>query len=251
MAKRKGSAGKPANTQAAVNQAANQSGGAPQAVAVAAAPSAAPTPKAAAATISRKEMLREAAIRKRQKQNLWLTIGGAVVVVLIGVAIYFGYRSSLPVVGETTFPTQGNLHIPVGSSPASPYNSTPPTSGPHYESIVPWGVQSEDVRYEYLVHNLEDAGVVVYYQCDTDCDDLESQLQAVVEPYISAGRHVVLTRNDTTWQENGVSLHKDMGARIALVAWRKLKLMDEVNADTIRTFIDKYEGIDHHQAGIG
>jgi hypothetical protein len=38
-----------------------------------------------------------------------------------------------------------------------------------------------------------------------------------------------------------------MGAPIALAAWRKLLLMDEVNADTIRTFIERYEGIDHHR----
>jgi hypothetical protein len=107
------------------------------------------------------------------------------------------------------------------------------------------------VRYEHLIHNLEDAGVVVYYQCDDDCPDLVAQLEEVLEPYITSGRHVVLVRNDPSWVENGQQMHKDMGARIALTAWRKLKLMDEVNPDTIRTFIDKYEGIDHHQPGIG
>jgi hypothetical protein len=58
---------------------------------------------------------------------------------------------------------------------------------------------------------------------------------------------VVLARNDPSWVENGEPMHQDMGSRIAILAWRKLLLMDEVNADTIRTFIEKYEGIDHHR----
>jgi len=247
MAKRKGSGGKPANTQTAVKQSAST----PQAVAVAAAPTTVQPSKGAAATVSRKEMLREAALRKRRQQNIYVAIGGVIVALIVLAIGYAIYRNSRPVVGETTFPTQGNLHIPEGTNHTASYNSTPPTSGQHYANLAPWGVQDQDVRYEYLVHNLEDAGVVVYYQCDGDCTDLVNQLQAVLKPYIDSGRHVVLTRNDPNWVENGVHMHQDMGAHIALVAWQKLKLLNNVEPDTIRTFIDKYEGIDHHQAGIG
>lgn len=242
MAKRKASAGKSVKTKPAITATPL----ATEAVPIAA--SAAPAPKASAATISRKEVLREAAIRKRKQQNVWVAAGGVVIVLLIGLAVYLGYRNSLPVVGETTFPTQGNLHIPLGSTSSTPYNSTPPTTGPHYENLAAWGIQSDNARYEHLIHNLEDSGVVVYYQCDDGCPDLVAELESVLEPYLASGRHVVLARNDPTWTEGGSApLHKDMGARIALTAWRKLLLMDEVNADTIRTFIDKYEGIDHHR----
>ncbi len=244
MAKRKASAGKAANTRQAVAGTATPV--ASQAVPMSA--TAENAPKASAATISRKEMLREAAIRKRKQQTVWLAAAGAVIVLLIGVAIYISYRNSLPVVGETTFPTQGNLHIPMGSTASTPYNSTPPTTGPHYETLAAWGYQSQNVRYEYLIHNLEDSGVVVYYQCEDGCPDLVAQLEEVLDPFLANGRHVVLARNDPTWVEGSSGpLHKDMGARIALTAWRKLLLMDEVNADTIRTFIEKYEGIDHHR----
>jgi hypothetical protein len=253
MAKRKQSAGKAATPRSA----AKGKTGAPQAVAVAADPQiaseggvAAPstqTPKPNAATISRKEMLRESARRKRRQQNMWLAVAGAVIVALIGVAVYISYRNSLPVVGETTYATQGNLHIPLGSVANITYNSTPPTSGPHYENLASWGVHTSNVRYEHLIHNLEDAGVVVYYQCDDGCPDIVAELESILQPYLVEGRHVVLARNDPNWVENGIQLHKDMGARIALVAWRKLLLMDEVDAETIRTFIDRYEGIDHHR----
>lgn len=243
MAKRKQAAGKATNPRPVT-----AATSAPQVAPVAATAENIPAPKAAApGTVSRKEMLREQAIRKQRQQNMWLAIAGAVIVVLIGVGIYIGYRNSLPVVGETTFPTQGNLHIPLGSVASQPYNSTPPTTGPHYENLAAWGIQRENVRYEHLIHNLEDAGVVVYYQCEDECPDLVAELESILDPYITADRNVVLTRNNPDWLENGQPMHKDMGARIALTTWRKLLLMEEVNADTIRTFIEKYEGIDHHR----
>ena len=242
MAKRKKSASKNASSP----NVARQDASSPPAATGAATATAMP-PKAAAATISRKEMLREAAIRKRRQQNMWVAIGGVVIVALIGVAIYMGYRNSLPVVGETTFPTQGNLHIPLGTVSSTEYNSTPPTTGPHYENIVSWGVHTDNVRYEHLLHNLEDAGVVIYYQCEDSCPEVVAELETIIDPFLANGRHVVLARNDPNWVENGQQMHKDMGARIALAAWRKLLLMDEVDAETIRTFIEKYEGIDHHR----
>jgi hypothetical protein len=251
MAKRKGSSGKGGSHQAAVNQKAAVNGGsAPQAEAaatVAATPAATPNPKASAATISRKEMLREAAIKKRKQQNMLFTAGAVLVVALIAVASYFYYQSQQPVVGETTFPTQGNLHIPLGSVSPTEYNSTPPTTGPHFENLASWGVHADNVRYEHLIHNLEDRGVVVYYQCETDCPELVAELESILEPYIASGRHIVLARNNPAWVENGQQLHQDMGAPIALTAWRKLLLMDEVDAETIQKFIEKYEGIDHHR----
>lgn len=241
MAKRKTSAGKAVNTRA--------SGGgatlAPAGVTVASAPESAP--KVSAGPISRKEMLREAAERKRKQQNVWVAGAGVVIALLIGVAVYIGYRNSLPVVGETTFPTQGNLHIPLGTTSNVVYNSVPPSTGPHYENLAAWGKQASNVRYEHLIHNLEDGGVVVYYQCEDGCPEVVAELEEILAPYFASGAHVVLARNDPTWVENGQPMHKDMGSRIALVAWRKLLLMDEVNADTIRTFVDKYEGIDHHR----
>ena len=247
MAKRKTSP-KTSTGKAAHTSAAARGGiGAPEAVAVADAPQPTPMPKASAATISRKEMLREAAIRKRQQQNRWVIAAGTVIALLVGVAIYIGYRNSLPVVGEATFPTQGNLHIPLGSTASIEYNSVPPTTGPHYENLAAWGVQREYVRYEHLIHNLEDGGVVIYYQCEEACPELVAELEEIVAPYRAQDRHVVLARNDPNWVLNGTPMHKDMGARIALAAWRKLLLIDEIDAETINTFIERYEGIDHHR----
>ena len=74
------------------------------------------------------------------------------------------------------------------------------------------------------------------------------QLQEIVAPYLSANRHIVLTPNDPAWRLGaGQPLHQDMGARLALAAWQRLDKFDEVDAERIQAFIERYEGIDNHR----
>ena len=151
------------------------------------------------------------------------------------------------VVGEQTFAMQGNIHIAHGQFSPTPYNSTPPTSGPHYPDIVAWQLYEQPFPYEQLVHNLEDGGVIIYYQCAEPCPDLVEQLRTLVQPYQEVSRHVVVAPNDPTWSLIGdVKPHADMGAPIALVAWRKLLKLDTVDVEKITQFIEAFEGIDHH-----
>jgi hypothetical protein len=220
---------------------------APEAATSAAVEKTAPSAGATAAA-SRREALREAAIRRRRNQNYLIMGGVGAVVLVIVAAIFFAVRGQAPVVGEESLAARGNTHIEVGTSAATSYNSVPPTSGPHYGTIARWGVHSEPVRYEYLVHNLEDGGVVIYYQCDDGCPELVAELEAVVQPFVDADRNVILAPNDPTWTEGGSGpLHQDMGARIALTAWQKLLTLDEVDAEAIKAFIERYEGIDNHR----
>lgn len=199
-----------------------------------------------------KQGLRAQVAQRRRQQNLiWVGVG-ALLVLIIGFIVYLNIRGAQPVAGETTFASQGNTHIEFGSPSPITYNSTPPTSGPHYGNLVGWGVYDEPQRYEHLIHNLEDGGVVVYYQCPDGCPDVVQELSALVQPYINQGRHVVLVPNDPDWTINGSQpLQQDMGARIALAAWQRLLKLDEVDSAAIRTFIERYEGIDHHVAGVG
>lgn len=201
---------------------------------------------------SGRNALREKAARQKRKQNLILGGGVAVIVLLIGLIIAQQVLRSRPVAGEATLASLGNNHIAFGSISPIAYNSTPPTSGPHYENIVAWGVYNEPQRYEHLVHNLEDGGVVIYYQCAGGCPALVNQLEALVQPYIASGRHVVLAPNDPAWQINGSQpLQQDMGATIAVTAWQHILKLDAVDEAKIQAFIERYEGLDHHVAGIG
>jgi len=199
---------------------------------------------------SRKAALREQAARRKRKQNLMLIGGGAALVLLIAAFVVAGVLRQRPVAGEERYAAQGNLHITFGSTSPVAYNSTPPTSGPHYETLAAWGVHTEPVRYEHLVHNLEDGGVVIYYQCADGCPELVEQLSAIVDPYFRTGRNVVMAPNDPAWTIGGSEpLHRDMGASIALAAWQRLLTLDEVDEAAIRAFIERYEGIDHHPRG--
>lgn len=168
--------------------------------------------------------------------------------VILPTALADAVMALIPTVtGEQTYPMQGNIHISNGKSSPVSYNSVPPTSGPHYPNIVAWQVYEEPFRYEQLVHNLEDSGVILYYQCETACPELLAELRAVAQPYIDGGRHLVVAPNDPTWTApDGSTPHLDMGAPIVITAWRKSLKLDTVDVEKIAQFIDTYEGIDHH-----
>ncbi len=195
---------------------------------------------------SRQE-LKEIAAKRKLRQNLYIYGGGAVLVAIVALVIYLNIRNTAPVGEEESFASQGNTHIQQGSASPIDYNSTPPTSGPHYPGLAPWDIYDEPIRYEQVVHNMEDGGVIVYYQCEDGCPELRVQLSEVVRPYLDRGRHVLMMPNDPNWTGFGSqSAHRDMEARIALTAWQRLDKFDEFDADRIRAFIDRYEGIDHH-----
>jgi hypothetical protein len=206
---------------------------------------------AAPAARSARSVRQEQAAKRKQQQNLLIYGAGAFFVLLIGLVVWLNIRASRPVAGEEVYSTQGNFHIEFGSPAPIEYNSTPPSSGPHYGNLAAWNIYSEPQRYELLVHNLEDGGVIVYYQCPDGCPETVEQLETIVEPYLNAGRHVVLAPNDPNWMIGNSQMHRDMGATIAVVAWTRVLKLDAVDEGKIRTFIDRYEGIDHHVAGVG
>ena len=196
----------------------------------------------------RKDAMRERAALQKHRQNLKLWGGiAAIVLVVIGI-VALNVWSNRPVGEEVSLRSQGNTHIPDDALKVIDYNSTPPTSGPHYGSFAPWGVHNEPIPYERILHNLEDGGVAIYYQCADGCPELVEQLEAVATPYIIGGEHVVLVPNDPNFvTAAGQILHEDMGNRVALAAWQRLDKFDEFEAERVRGFIERYEGIDHHQ----
>jgi len=152
-----------------------------------------------------------------------------------------------PLVGETLQPMQGNIHIPNNETSTIAYRSIPPTSGPHYPNIAPWQFFEDPWRYEQLIHNLEDAGIVIYYQCAEPCPELIAQLREIAQPLIDSGRHLLVAPNDPTWTTpNGDHPHQEMAAPIVVTAWRRSLHLDTVDAEKITAFVEAFEGIDHH-----
>lgn len=166
---------------------------------------------------------------KRKLKRLSSMFG---LLVLIGIiAIFFGKSFLKPSPG-TSIETQGNLHISDINTPHIPYNTKPPTSGPHLENIAPWGVSKEQIPDELQVHNLEDGGVGVQYYCKEPCTELIQGLERIMKDYANA--HVFMAP------------YQEMEHRIALTAWGRIDAFDDFDENRIRVFIDIYEGIDRH-----
>ena len=165
----------------------------------------------------------------RRRRNM--TIGIAIAVVVAIVVGYFAYQAQANRPG-VEFADQGNLHIQTETEPHVPYNSDPPTSGPHLPYIAPWGVHNVPIVRELQVHNLEDGGVVIQYNCPNGCPDVVTKLEAVVKGY---DRQVLLAP------------YPGMKTRIALTAWTRLDAFDDYDEGRIVRFIRTYRGIDHHK----
>ncbi len=126
-------------------------------------------------------------------------------------------------------PDMGNAHIAVGSA-HDPYNSNPPTSGPHYAVPARPGFRDEPIADEHLVHSMEHGLIWLSYHPRISEAAVE-QLREYVD-----GWTVITAReaNDTD---------------IAVAAWGRLDTFDiEISAETlseadqarIKDFISRY-----------
>jgi hypothetical protein len=176
---------------------------------------------------------------RRTVRRRWLAgIVVGVIVAFVAVAyLGFGGVGNLyaALVASATPPgtataDQGNRHIAAAETPHEPYNSDPPTSGPHLSYIAPWGVHTRPIPPELQVHNLEDGGVLVQYSCE--CPELVARLRAIVQKY---DKFVILAPYPT------------MKSRIALTAWTRIDRLEELDEKRIARFIEAYRGTDHHR----
>ena len=125
---------------------------------------------------TRRTEARAGEAKGRGSRGLWLGIGGvAVAAALVAGAIAYRAAGAQPGV---SFPDQGNRHVMTLKETIPPYNSTPPTSGPHLPYIASWGIYTEPIPDQLQVHNLEDGGVLVQYNCPDGCPDLVASSKA-------------------------------------------------------------------------
>jgi len=168
--------------------------------------------------------------RDQRRRRQWVITGGVIVIAAAAVG-YFAYRAVAELPGAY-MPDLGNVHIQMLGEPHVAYNSDPPTSGPHMPYIAPWGIHTEPVAKELQVHNLEDKGVMVQYNCPSRCPDLVEKLKVIVQRYKD---EVILAP------------YPGMKSRIALTAWTRIDTFDEFDEGRITRFIKAYRGIDHHK----
>lgn len=176
---------------------------------------------------------------RRSGRGIRGLVGPAVVVVLVAaVAALVLLDEPLP---GTEFRSLGNRHLASIDEPHSPYNSSPPSSGPHVGGLAPWTAHEDPVPSELFLHNLEDGGIVLAYDCPDGCPEIVDGLSERLEE----GR-VLVTPYD------GIADTTGADRRIAAVAWTRVLYLDDLgeeSASELDTFISLFEGVDHHVAG--
>ena len=164
--------------------------------------------------------------RKAEKKRYAFYSVGVLVVLLVGWLVYARVTREMP---GMAVPDLGNEHIPSIDYPHIPYNSDPPTSGPHVTGLARWGIHDRPIPRELQVHNLEDGGVLVQYNCQ-DCDQLIANLAKIVRKYERAI----------------LAPYPGMDATIALTAWGRIDKFNDFDERRVVRFIEAYMGIDHH-----
>ncbi len=168
-----------------------------------------------------------------------LTVAGGVALALAAFAAYIVLQPAPP--GEV-FPSLGNNHLASEFETHVPYNSSPPSSGPHVGFLAAWGEQEAPVRPEIFLHNLEDGGVVLTYDCPDGCDDIVLGLRAAVSRDFP-GENLLMTEYSGIVDSTGTP---HLGAA---VAWTRVLYFDdwsEETQDEVYAFIRLFEGLDHH-----
>lgn len=148
-----------------------------------------------------------------RRNLLLLGAGGVALLLVAAVALAFtlgggssgstGARAALEKAGCTlgatpSLPGDHSVTTPSGTSPK--WNTLPPTSGPHYEVPVVYGIYTEPVNQAQLVHNLEHGAIAVQYGKDVPqatVAQLTAFAQAhprgtVLAPYPALGDRIAL-----------------------------------------------------------
>lgn len=182
--------------------------------------------------LSRAQLKREAkAARRAERQartaggrraGLKIAVISAAVVAVVVLAIIL-LGSSGPQPGAY-YPSEGRGHIAPGA-PHPPYQTNPPTSGPHYPTPANWGIYTETLPDEQIVHNLEHGGVWISYKDPSD-KTLVASLTALAKEYKSKIILEPRPANDSP---------------IALVAWQRLEKLEKFNEAAVREFIKAYK----------
>lgn len=155
---------------------------------------------------------------------------GGIAVVVIGVGILLSLQDAKvndlkapedkdsEQIGQA-FENLGSEHIQVGAEHA-PYNSNPPTSGPHYVQPAEWGVYPSPLKDEQAVHNLEHGGIWISYK------DIDDQTKEQLETIAKANSGSVI-----------LSPRPDGEAKISLASWTRLEKLDSYDEGKILEFI--------------
>ncbi len=147
----------------------------------------APNPPRRPQAPQRRSTPTDPATAARQRRLLYLIAASGLAALAIVLAVVFltggggddsGERAALEDAGCTlqSFPAQKNEpdHSDVPTLTSKPkWNSSPPTSGPHFGQTAVWGSYDEPVALVQSTHNLEHGGIVIHYGPDAPEGEVE------------------------------------------------------------------------------
>ncbi|MBX4191688.1 MAG: DUF3105 domain-containing protein [Candidatus Doudnabacteria bacterium] len=147
-------------------------------------------------------------------------------IVVVGLAFWL-FKSSQK--QEENLPGQlfdnlGQEHLTQGATDHQPYNSNPPTSGPHWPQPANWGSYAVTQPDEQLVHNLEHGGIWISYRPDKVDQNTINMLNDF------AKRYPLIV----------VEPREKNDSAISLAAWGRLQNLDQYDESAILRFIEAY-----------
>ena len=130
-------------------------------------------------------------------------------------------KLSKPLIGEKITEMK-SPHIKLGEL-HEPYNSNPPTSGPHIgDDVAGPSIKDKPVADELVVHSMEHGAVVVWFRESLEQGEIDKIKQAF---YNSSGKKIMLPR-------------KDLDVPVALTSWGYLLKLETIDAEKIKEFIE-------------
>lgn len=188
----------------------------------------------------RRERERRSAARRR---NL-VTLGTALLVGALVVFLIVSERRSAEDVGVSaaeagctdieTHEDLGREHVEEGT-PVE-YNSTPPTSGPHYGNWADPGFHDEPVHESRLVHNLEHGQVVFWYRPDASEQTIEDIRQIVGDDRLA----LLAAPYDAL----------PAPYEFAMTGWTASQSCERVSQEVVNNFRGRFQGRGPEQVGI-
>lgn len=189
----------------------------------------------------------EWADRDARRRRNWILVGILGVVAFLAMLGYLIYQQSVPIPqpGQAV-PIQGRNHIAEGV-PHDPYNSEPPSSGPHYATPAQAGFYDQAPVDEYLVHSMEHGYVIIWYNCATFTGGTCDQLKAQIKDLMGAAGLSAITG---TLKLIAVP-RPTQKTVIALSAWGRIDILQSYNRQEIMDFIHAFrDGANAPEPGL-
>ena len=199
----------------------------------------------------RKEFKRNYYHEQQVKQFRFSSYKKYTLYTFIGILLFVGgyllvKELSKPQPGEFVS-SLGNKHIQNITDAHDPYNSIPPTSGTHVGGKANWGISDSSIPDELQLHNLEDGGVGIQYNCtpgsegqgtSTPSAETENECRKLMESLATIAKKYP----DKVF----MAPYPKLDTKIALTAWTRIDKFNDFEQERIETFIKAFKGIDHH-----